>query len=371
MNERLQLFPDTVAITPTAGGEALALANCDLAALADRYGTPLYLYDRKTLDGAVEAYHSVLAASYPGEAGLTYAGKAFLCTAIAQWAAQQGLWVDCTGLGELTIAVAAGVPRGQILVHGVNKSPADLAAAVEHAGVIVVDNLVELNRLVALWREGPTAFPDLWLRLRPGLAVETHHAHTQTGQDVSKFGMNPKEIVRAAHLCRRQNLPLQGLHFHQGSHFHDPEPLGPGSGDGAGPDGRDRGRGRMVPVARRRLGCGLPRRRSAPTLDPGICPHYLVEKPVPGCRERDLPFPRLQLEPGRSLVARAGVALYRVGASKESAGRRWLLLDGGMTDNPRPALYGARYSALPVQEPQRPRSDRRGWPAPIVKAATC
>jgi diaminopimelate decarboxylase/diaminopimelate epimerase len=353
MSERLPLFPDTAEIASTASGEVLTLAGCDLAALADRYGTPLYLYDQMTLDGAAEAYRRALAASYPGEANLTYAGKAFLCTAIAQWAAQQGLWVDCTGVGEVSIAVAAGVPREQILVHGVNKSPADLAVAVKHAGVIVVDNLVELDRLVALWQERPAAFPDLWLRIRPGVAVETHHAHTQTGQEVSKFGMSPEEIVGAAHLCRQHDLPLQGLHFHQGSHFHDPEPLGPALGmaldlmaEIEATEGWYLSPGGGWGVAYHED--DLPQ----PPIQEYV--RFLADHIVSGCKERNLPLPRLRLEPGRSLVARAGVALYRVGATKESAGRRWLLLDGGMTDNPRPALYGARYSALPVQEPRRP-----------------
>ena len=124
----------------------------------------------------------------PG-ASVTYAGKAYLCKAIAEWAESRSLWLDCTGETEIRMALAGGVSRERILVHGVKKSPADLESAVRHAGTIVVDNLYELERLTALFRTSGEGFPDLWLRLLPGTAVQTHHAHTQTGQHGSKFGM--------------------------------------------------------------------------------------------------------------------------------------------------------------------------------------
>jgi diaminopimelate decarboxylase len=229
MVERLALFPHTTQVETTPGGECLTIAGCDLSSLAERYGTPLYLYDCATLETAVGAYRRALADFYPGESDITYAGKAFLCVALAQWTQRHNLWVDCTGAGEIEIALAAEVRRERILVHGVNKSQADLDAAVAHAGTIVVDNLTELERLVALAQQSSAPFPNLWLRLRPGLAVETH-AHTQTGQADSKFGMGRAEIVQAARICRERQLPLKGLHFHQGSFFHDPAPLGPALG---------------------------------------------------------------------------------------------------------------------------------------------
>ena len=352
LSRRLALFPVTTHVEPGQGGR-LTLAGCDLAELADRYGTPLYLYDRATLDAAVEAYRQALAHSYPHGAGITYAGKAFLCLAMAQWLRRQDLWVDCTGAGEIHVAVTGGVRRDRILVHGVNKSPADLDSAVAHAGTIVVDNLAELERLSA--RAKGAALPNLWLRIRPGLAVETH-TFTQTGQADSKFGMSQTEALEAMRLCRGQGLPLTGLHFHQGSHFHDPAPLNPALEVVLD----------LITAARQESGW-LPE-----TICPGggwavayhedDLPHppvtdyvdFVAGHLAAGCQKRGLPLPRLQLEPGRSLVAQAGVSLYRVGAIKHTPHRRWLLLDGGMTDNIRPALYGARYSALPVREPGRP-----------------
>lgn len=359
-NPRLPLFPitttiDTAKVAGAPANPTLHVAGCNLRELADEWGTPLYAYDQATLDASVAAYRDALARHYPGESALTYAGKAFLCTAMAQWTQRWDLWLDCTGAGELQVARAAEVPRARTLVHGVNKSVADLAAAVAQAGVIVVDNLPELRRLASLLHNRDKTGPALWIRIRPGLAVETH-AYTQTGQVDSKFGMGLDEAQEAIRFCRQRALPLSGLHFHQGSHFHDPAPIGPALDAVL-----------TLMVTLRRESDWLPQ-----TLCPGggwgvayhedELPHLAIEKYVAfvaqqlteGCARHGLPLPRLHLEPGRSIVARAGVAIYRVGAIKQTPGRRWLLLDGGLADNPRPALYGARYAALPVTQPNRP-----------------
>jgi len=262
--------------------------------------------------------------------------------------------VDCTGVGELAIAQAAGAQREQILAHGVNKSPADLASEMPAAGTIVVDSLVELDRLASMraQEEGPA--PNLWLRLRPGLAVATH-THTQTGQEDSKFGMNEAEALEAIRFCREHGLPLTGLHFHQGSQFRDPSPIGPALEKALDLVVALRGKGDWLPeVLCPGGGWGVPYHEDdLPFPSIGSYVRFVAERLVEGCRRRDLPLPRLQLEPGRSLVAQAGVALYRVGYVKYTARQRWVLLDGGLADNPRPALYGSRYTALPVQAPHR------------------
>jgi diaminopimelate decarboxylase len=354
VRRRLALFPLTAAIVDAGGGPALTIGGCDLAALAAQYGTPLYLFDAATMDGAAEAYIRTLAAHYPGAAGVTYAGKAFLCKAVAQWSQRHGFWVDCTGAGEIAVAVAAGVPRANILVHGVNKRSADLEAAVCHAGVVVVDNLAELQRLAPMLAGAGDA-PALWLRVRPGMAVETH-AYRQTGQLDSKFGMDPAETMAAVQLCLTLGLPLAGLHFHQGSHFHDPAPIAPALATVLDLVVEIRSQSGWIPqVLSPGGGWGVPYHEDDlphPSIEDYVT--FVASELAQGCRARELPLPRLQLEPGRSLVARAGVALYRVGAVKQTPARRWLLLDGGMADNPRPALYGARYSALPVADPERP-----------------
>lgn len=342
--QRLALFPHTTEIDT---GGALRVAGLRLAELAAQHGTPLYVYDAATLHHRLRAYRTALAA-WPGLSGVTCAGKAALNTALAQWVRAQAAWLDCTGTGELGIAAAAGLPQTQTLVHGVNKSPADLQRAVAQAGVIVVDNLHELAALAAL----TAPLPYLWLRLRPGQLVNTHH-HVQTGQDTSKFGLGPDEWLEAAQFCHAHRLPLRGIHFHLGSQFRDAAPL-----EAAIHTALD-------VVAR----AGLP---SDWAFSPGGglgVPYHEDDLPHPdiagfvgriiaalkqGCGDRGLPLPRLQLEPGRSLVAQAGVAIYRVGGTKHSGGRRWLLLDGGLADNPRYALYSARYTALPCTNAAAP-----------------
>ncbi|RME06423.1 MAG: diaminopimelate decarboxylase, partial [Anaerolineae bacterium] len=357
-NQRLQLFP----LTTRVENAALTIGGCNLTELAEKYGTPLYIYDAATMDAAVQEYHHALQEHYPGASGITYAGKAFLAVAIAQWTQRHGLWVDCTGLGEMRVAEAAGVPREHILIHGVNKSPAVLAAALAQAGTIVVDNLSELRRLVELSSPdfrglgdlGSLNTPNLWLRFRPGRAVETH-AHIQTGQEDSKFGMSAAEIAGAAQVCRQQGLPLSGLHFHLGSKFDDPAPLRQAIEDTLA-------LAKEIPLPADWTLCigggwgvayhedDLPQ----PPVEDYI--RFAAQAVVETCRRAGMSLPRLHVEPGRSLVARAGVAIYRVGTVKRTAHRRWLLLDGGMADNPRHALYGARYSALPVERPDRPNT---------------
>ena len=354
LQQRLVLFPDTTKIVGEGHHSELAIGGCDLVDLAERYGTPLYVFDAATLDAAAQSYAAALRTYYPAEAGITYAGKAFLNRAVARWAHQRGLWVDCTGVGEIAVAVGAGVPREQLLVHGVNKSMEDLVAAVEHAGVVVVDNLSELQRLATLCAQAKAA-PAIWLRVRPGVAVDTH-AYRQTGQSDSKFGMDPQQTLDAVLYCQAHGLPLKGIHFHQGSHFHDPAPIGPALATVLDLIEEVHGQSGWAPqVLSPGGGWGVAYHEDDlphPTIEEYVA--YVAQQLAEGCRSRNLPLPRLQLEPGRSIVARAGVAIYRVGAVKCTPNRRWLLLDGGMADNPRPALYGARYSALPVVAPDRP-----------------
>jgi diaminopimelate decarboxylase len=354
VSDRLALFPDSTRVQ----SDSLFIAGINLASLADRYLTPLYIYDRATMDASAAAYNGALKEYYPVHSEITYAGKAFLCKAIARWTKEHNLWLDCTGEGEIAIAVAANVPREHILVHGVNKSIADLTSALWHADTMVVDNLTELQNLKLLITKDQSALraSNLWLRLLPGVSVDTHHPHTQTGQHDSKFGMTRDELIEAVNFCKEHDLPLKGIHFHQGSNFRDPGPLikaieigldiakeiglneewhfSPGGGWGVAYHEDE-----------------LPQ----PDIDEYV--RIIAQTVIVGCKTRGLTLPHLHLEPGRSLIARAGVAIYKVGAIKRRGDKVWLLTDGGMTDNPRYAMYGARYSCLTVSGVERERSE--------------
>ena len=375
--DRLQLFP----ISTKIKNDNLTIAGHDLASLADRYLTPLYIYDRATLNFSAKAYTDALSTHYPSTGSgrcpapshITYAGKAFLCKAIAKWTQEHDFFVDCTGQGEIGIAVAAGVPREHILVHGVNKSVEDLKSAIEHAGTIVVDNFTELKRIHVILSEAKdhsshvAGHTSLWLRLLPGVAVSTHHAHTQTGQHDSKFGMTREEILEAAKYCKEHALPLTGIHFHQGSNFRDPEPLIPAIDmalDLAKEIGFN-GEWHFCPGG----GWGVAYHEDElpnPSIESYV--RGIAESVIEGCQSRGLDLPHLHLEPGRSLVAQAGVAIYRVGAVKRRGDKTWLLTDGGMADNPRFALYGARYSCMPVTGVGRERSVQTSVAGPFCES---
>ena len=351
ISDRLALFPDSTRIQ----NDSLFIAGQSLTSLADRYLTPLYIYDRATMDASVAAYKVALKEYYPAPSDITYAGKAFLCKAIAEWTREHNLWLDCTGEGEIAIAVAGNVSREHILVHGVNKSQADLKSAIQNAATIVVDNLTELDNLQKLLSNLESPIPNLWLRLLPGVSVDTHHAHTQTGQHESKFGMTREEIIEAAKFCEEHDLPLNGIHFHQGSNFRDVSPLikaieiGLDLTKEIGLNGEwnfSPGGGWGVAYHEDEL--------PQPEVDEYV--RIIAETVIDRCKARGLDLPHLHLEPGRSLVARAGVAIYRVGAIKRRGDKVWILTDGGMTDNPRYAMYGARYSCLPVTGVERESS---------------
>jgi diaminopimelate decarboxylase len=269
---------------------------------------------------------------------------------LAQLFAQEGLKLDVVSGGELYVARQAGFPAERIHFHGNNKSRIELASALD-AGVgrIVVDSLQELDLLDHLAGERRARVP-IWLRIAPGIDAHTHD-YRKTGLLDSKFGLplEPGNAERAlVRALRSPNLKLVGLHAHIGSHIHDFEPF-------------------VETVARlldfaaamrsahafelRELspggGWGVPYHEDDPTTLVDRYLETLCQAVVDGCRRRDLPLPRLTLEPGRSITGPAAVALYRVGVRKEIPGvRTYVSVDGGMADNIRPALYGARYTAL-------------------------
>lgn len=350
----LEIFP----ITTTCSGGQLAIAGHALGDLAREWGTPLYLYDGATVRQQLAGLRQVLAAAYPGPTEITYAAKAYFAPRFARKIAALGAGVDVVSLGELRVALQAGFPPEKIHLHGNNKSAAELTAALE-AGIqaIVVDSLEELAFLETLAAaQGRRA--RLWLRVTPGVAVETH-AYRQTGHEHTKFGL-PLADGQAAEALRRAqaspHLELVGLHTHLGSQIQELAPY--------------------VEAIRRLYALARDADFWPTEFSPGGGWHvrYTPDDPtVPvtawvesvaaavqaECAREGRPLPRLVLEPGRWLAARAGVALYTVGACKTgSDGTRWVAVDGGMADNPRPALYGARYLAVLPERMDAPAVER-------------
>ncbi|MBN1921229.1 MAG: diaminopimelate decarboxylase [Anaerolineae bacterium] len=330
----------------------LSIAGHDLGALAREWGTPLYVYDGETVRQELAALRQALAAAYPGLTEITYAAKAYFAPRFASKLAALGLGVDVVSLGELHVAQRAGFAPEKLHLHGNNKSAAELRAALElNLQAIVVDSLDELMFLESLARGAHVGAPvrrapRIWLRITPGLTVDTH-AYRQTGHHATKFGI-PIAGGQAAEAIRyAQNSPylnLVGLHTHLGSQIHE---VGP-----------------YVEAIQMLYALARAENFTPEELSPGGGWHVRYTEDAPDtqletwvqsvaaavqaeCQRDGNPLPRLILEPGRWLAARAGVALYTVGTCKTSGdGTRWVAVDGGMADNLRPALYSARYTAI-------------------------
>lgn len=338
----------------TAGRDSagrLTIAGQTLRELANQFGTPLYLYDAETVRGQVKRLREQLTAHYPGSYEITYAGKAYLSAAYACRLAQMDLGVDVVSLGEMAAARKGGFAPERVHLHGNNKSLDELQAAVEWGvQAIVVDSLEELETLEAL-AERLDRTARIWLRISPGVKVDSH-SYLQTAHLSSKFGL-PVEGGAAAEAIRRamasKRLHLSGLHTHLGSQFFEAAPY-------------EEALARLMELAEENGfvpeelspggGWGVPYLPGQPESDPGPWIQTVANALVAECQKRTWPLPRLVIEPGRWLSARAGLALYSVGTTKTTGdGTNIVAIDGGMADNPRPALYQAIYTAFLADRP--------------------
>ena len=349
----LDLFPVTTAIN-SAG--SLEISGHSLSTLAKQWGTPLYLYDAETVFSQVNLLKTLLTQNYPGKYEITYAAKAYFSRAMANRLERMGLGVDVVSMGELEVARLAGFIPEKIHLHGNNKSQAELKSAIDWGiQAIVVDSLEELAFLEQLCaRTGKTA--RVWLRITPGLMVDTH-AYRQTAHPASKFGL-PVADGQAAEGIRRAKasewLHLSGLHTHLGSQVFEIEPyrkaveilLELAEAENWIPEEISPGGG-----------WGVPYTLDDPEENPVPWIEALTQVIKDGCSRRGWPLPKLIIEPGRMIVARAGVVVYTVGTSKKAAdGTYFTAVDGGMADNLRPALYQAHYTAVRVDLPNSPVS---------------
>ncbi|HEY1830299.1 MAG TPA: diaminopimelate decarboxylase [Acidimicrobiales bacterium] len=338
------LLPRTA--TTNAQGH-LEVGGLDLLTLAEEFGTPLFVYDEQHIRAACRE-----AVAAWGD-GVAYATKAFLCRAMAQLAHEEGMHLDVASGGELHVALAAGVPAAHLVLHGNNKSVEELSTAVSvGVGRIVIDSFEEIARLGRILESAPAMpqRPKVLVRVTPGVEAHTHE-FVRTGQEDSKFGFSVSSGAAAEAVAALELMPgveLAGVHAHIGSQVFDAssfeqavEVLG----------------AFFAPLDLPELvvggGLGVPyvNGEHAPTIT------EWAEATRVACAKAGLdPATRVSAEPGRSIVAAAAITLYRVGTVKQLPGiRTYVSVDGGMSDNPRPVLYGSGYEAFLARSPLAPR----------------
>ena len=340
----------------------LCIGGADTVTLAKTHGTPLYVMDENMIRENCRGYERVISEEYGGRGLICYASKALSCKELYRIVHAEGLGCDVVSGGELYTALQAGMPAEKIVLHGNSKTNSELQMAVSHdVGRIVCDNLPELKRLDQIaGAAGKTV--SVMLRIKPGIDAHTHD-FVKTGQIDSKFGFaletgEAMQAIKAASLY--PNLRLVGLHCHIGSQILDTEPFAEAA----------RVMVRLMDQVRSELNITLPELnlgggpgiRYTEEDDPkqfGEIVRAILSALKGICTELDFPAPFVLFEPGRSIVGGAGLTLYTVMAKKVIPNiRSYVLVDGGMCDNPRYALYHSTYEALIANKADQPRSER-------------
>ncbi|MBC7319664.1 diaminopimelate decarboxylase [bacterium] len=339
-----RLLPDTAQINSLGH---LEIGGVDVVDLAKRYGTPIYLYDETTLRNRMREFVSSLKETYP-KSKVLYAGKAFLIKKMTRILAEEGLGLDVVSGGEIYIAKESNFPMENVYFHGNNKTIEELKFALE-VGVrnIVVDNLDELKLLVSLVKRRPI---NILFRLTPGVDPHTH-SYISTGKIDSKFGfqLNSKDLETAVELVKTDTfLNFKGLHCHIGSQIFDTKFFRI-SAEIMAEQVVTFTKKWNLPVEELDMGGGLGIAYK-PSDDPPTPKEMAVSVADPigeVCNREGIELPTLILEPGRYIVGNAGVTVYTVGTIKEIPEiRKYVSVDGGMADNPRPMLYQAEYTAF-------------------------
>jgi len=337
----------------------LEIGGCDAAELAKEFGTPLYVLDEKDIRSQCQAYKALFKSKYPNS-DIVYASKALSAVGLLKVIADEGLGVDVSSGGELYTALKAGVSPGKIYFHGNNKSAHEIREGLSvSVGRFVIDNFDELENLDKLSvKMGKKA--HVLIRINPGVAAHTHEA-IRTGQTDSKFGISKAKVLDAVKLIKgTRNLSFEGLHAHIGSQIFDV------SGYQAEIDVL----AKVAKEIKEKLGVET----NELNIGGGIGIAYvdgdsplkledfakaITKRVKEKVAEYKLRMPKLVLEPGRSIVGKAGVTLYTVGHIKEIAGiRKYVIIDGGMADNPRPMLYGAKYEFVAADNMKAARTEK-------------
>ena len=346
-------------LTAQVKDDHLFVGGVDLVELAQQQGTALIVFDEADLQNRMSTYVSAFAQNYPRETHVAYASKAFMNKEVVRMAAREGMSLDVSGGGELACAQMVGFPMERVIVHGNNKTPLELEEAIS-AGVgrIVIDSHAELERISAIaGKLGKVQ--EIYLRITPGVEADTHE-YIRTGCEDSKFGFTMKDDFAFASVkdaLDTPNVHLAGLHCHIGSQIFALHSF------------REAVRVMVEFMARIKAEYGY----AIDELDMGggLGIAYVHEEQPPtiqdfaeitcsavrqACEELGVALPALSVEPGRSLVANAGVTLYTVGTIKILEGiRNIAAVDGGMSDNIRPALYGSAYEAVIANKAAQPR----------------
>ena len=357
-----RLLPIT---TTFSSSQEIHIANHSILELAKLYDTPLYIFDRATIIDACKQYQQAFKTYYSAsDVHMLYASKAYISPLVARIMAEQGFGLDIVSGGELAVAQRAKFPMERISFHGNNKSEVELRLALKlGVGRIILDNWSEIERVSRLAQE-LQMHPAVLLRVAPEVETDTHR-YLQTGHASSKFGFALTEAKAASkHILYETPLRLVGLHAHTGTMLREVRPYQEClacllqlaeelyNETGWWPEEVSPGGGWAIDTI------DTIENTSAPSVE-------MLAQALQASMERGvaqtgkaLPAPTLTLEPGRSIIARAGVAVYSIGARKTTAGGvTYLFVDGGMADNIRPALYGAIYTALPVEGATRPADE--------------
>ncbi|MFF1259246.1 MULTISPECIES: diaminopimelate decarboxylase [unclassified Streptomyces] len=326
----------------------VSVGGVSLTEAAERFGTPVYVLDEREVRTRCRTYRT----AFP-DADVVYAAKAFLCRAMAHWVQEEGLGLDVCSAGELALAVTTGFPPEKIVMHGNAKSPDDLRTALRlGVGRIAVDSASEIARLAALTPTGTRQ--KVMVRVVPGIAAGGH-TKIRTGTDDQKFGLSITDGSAqhaVARIIDQPHLELVGLHCHIGSQIAAVKPYVAAVRRVVGLMARIRDQHNVV-LPQLNIGGGhaIAYRPGEESMNVGVLAGRIRAELEDGCARAGLPVPRLTLEPGRAIVGPAGVAVYRVLAVKRTGDRTFVAVDGGMSDNPRPALYGVRYAPRLIGRP--------------------
>ncbi|MFE6622704.1 diaminopimelate decarboxylase [Streptomyces sp. NPDC057740] len=336
---------DALSVWPASAAEPrpgeLTVGGVPLAEVADRFGTPVYVLDEGEVRERCRTYRH----AFP-EADVLYAAKAFLCRAMAHWVAEEGLGLDVCSAGELELAVTTGFPPERIVLHGNAKSPRDLETALRlGVGRVVIDSPSEIARLAAA--VGPDGHQKVMVRVVPGISAGGHDK-IRTGTEDQKFGLSIRDGYAQHAIARildQPQLRLTGLHCHLGSQITGVKPYIAAVRRMVGLMARlHEQHGLALPELDLGGGHGIAYRPGEPALDVTALARKVRAELAEACTAAGLAVPRLVIEPGRAVVGPAGVALYRALAVKRTGPHTYVAVDGGMGDNPRPALYGVRYA---------------------------